>query len=112
MEIRKPHDLSDRKQDNPEPRAKIPAVDRKHEERGIGSVRAGRPDDLDANVLETERIKHCAAFQSSSFASLQAALRAGIAVGLLPNSSVGDGLQVLTKADGFADPDRGLAKVR
>ena len=41
------------------------------------------------------------AFQSSSFTSLQSALRAGIAIGLLPKSSVGSGLRILTEKDGM-----------
>ncbi|MEM8836673.1 MAG: LysR family transcriptional regulator [Pseudomonadota bacterium] len=59
--------------------------------------------DLPAKVLDAAARAHRVAFQSSSFTSLQASLRAGLAVGLLPQSCVGDGVQVLTKADGFPE---------
>jgi|GEM_PF-4123224 len=52
-------------------------------------------------VLDEHKINHRFAFQSGSFAGLQAALRAGIAIGLLPKSCLGDGLQILTKAHGL-----------
>ncbi len=57
--------------------------------------------DLPIKVLDTAGRRHTVSFQSGSFTSLQAALRAGIAVGLLPKSCVGDGLQILTEAEGF-----------
>ena len=56
---------------------------------------------LPMKVLDAANIQHRVSFQSGSFASLQAALRAGIAVGLLPKSCIGDGLQILTEAEGF-----------
>ncbi|MEO1194270.1 MAG: LysR family transcriptional regulator [Pseudomonadota bacterium] len=59
--------------------------------------------DLPKKVLDAAGRQHRVAFQSSSFASLQAALRAGFAVGLLLKSCVGDGLQVLTAAEGFPE---------
>ncbi len=59
--------------------------------------------DLPVKVLDAAGRQHRVAFQSSSFASLQAALRAGFAVGLLPKSCVGDGLKELTEVDGFPD---------
>lgn len=43
------------------------------------------------------------AFRSSSFASLQAAIRAGFAVGVLPASCVCEKMAVLSKAEGFPD---------
>lgn len=57
--------------------------------------------DLPMQLLDAQKRKHRIAFQSSSFTSLQAALRSGIVIGLLPKSSLGDGLQILTEADGL-----------
>ncbi|MEP1611874.1 MAG: LysR family transcriptional regulator [Roseobacter sp.] len=57
--------------------------------------------DLPIKALDRAGRQHRVSFQSSSFTSLQAALRAGIAVGLLPKSCVGDGLRILTEEDGF-----------
>lgn len=59
--------------------------------------------DLPIEALNRAGWTYRVAFQSSSFTSLQAALRAGSAVGLLPRSSVGDGLEVLTAAEGFPE---------
>jgi DNA-binding transcriptional LysR family regulator len=41
------------------------------------------------------------AFRSSSFASLQAAIRAGFAIGVLPASCVCEKMSILTEANGF-----------
>jgi len=60
--------------------------------------------DLPVKLLDQSGVKHRVAFQSSSFTSLQAALRSGIAVGLLPRSCMNDGLAILTEADGFPKP--------
>lgn len=60
--------------------------------------------DLPKNLLNGVNREYTIAFQSSSFTSLQAALRAGIAIGILPKSSVGDGLQVLSEAEGLPKP--------
>ncbi len=57
--------------------------------------------DLPKQLLDRQGRKYRIAFQSSSFTSLQAALRAGVAVGLLPKPCVGDGLQILAEADGL-----------
>ncbi|MEP4195749.1 MAG: LysR family transcriptional regulator [Aliishimia sp.] len=57
--------------------------------------------DLPKQLLDAHGRKHRIAFQSGSFTSLQAALRAGVAIGLLPKSSVGDGLQILAESDGL-----------
>ncbi|MDA8587096.1 LysR family transcriptional regulator [Rhodobacteraceae bacterium] len=57
--------------------------------------------DLPIKALDSAGREHSIAFQSGSFTSLQAALRAGLAVGLLPKSCVGDGLQILSEGDGF-----------
>lgn len=57
--------------------------------------------DLPKQLLETQRQKYRVAFQSGSFTSLQAAIRAGFAIGLLPKSCLGEGLQILTEADGL-----------
>jgi len=43
------------------------------------------------------------AFRSSSFASLQAAIRAGFAVGTLPVSCICEKMSILKKTDGFPD---------
>lgn len=60
--------------------------------------------DLPRKLLDSTRRQHTIAFQSSSFTSLQAALRAGFAIGLLPKSCVVDGLQILTETEGFPEP--------
>lgn len=57
--------------------------------------------DLPKSLLDEHGRTHRVAFESASFTSLQAALRAGIAIGLLPKSCVGPGLQILTEADGL-----------
>lgn len=57
--------------------------------------------DLPMNALDGQGRKYTIAFQSGSFTSLQAALRAGFAIGLLPKSCVGEGLQILGEADGW-----------
>jgi len=57
--------------------------------------------DLPKQLLDAQGRKHRISFQSSSFTSLQAALRAGVAIGLLPKSCVGYGLQILTVTDGL-----------
>jgi DNA-binding transcriptional LysR family regulator len=59
--------------------------------------------DLPMKTLDEAGIKHRAAFQSSSFASLQAALRSGVAVGILQEQSLTEELRAFTKADGFPD---------
>lgn len=60
--------------------------------------------DLPKQLLDKERIKHRIAFQSGSFTSLQAALRAGVAIGLLPKSCLGEDLQILSEEDGLPTP--------
>jgi DNA-binding transcriptional LysR family regulator len=60
--------------------------------------------DLPKQLLDAQGQKHRVAFQSGSFTSLQAALRAGIAIGLLPKSCLGDGLQILNETDGLPPP--------
>ncbi|WP_120501244.1 LysR family transcriptional regulator [Roseovarius sp. EL26] len=57
--------------------------------------------DLPKQLLDAQGRKHRIAFQSGSFTSLQAALRAGVAIGLLPKSCVCDGLQILAESDGL-----------
>ncbi|MBN9668911.1 LysR family transcriptional regulator [Roseibium aggregatum] len=59
--------------------------------------------DLPADVLRKAGRDHCIAFRSGSFSSLKAALRSGLAVGLLPQSCVSEGLTILTNVDGFPD---------
>lgn len=57
--------------------------------------------DLPMSALDKARRPHRVAFQSGSFTSLQAALRAGFAVGLLPKSCLGESLQTLSITEGF-----------
>lgn len=57
--------------------------------------------DLPIKTLNAAGRTHTVTFRGGSFASLQAALRAGFAIGILPRSCIGDDLQVLTEADGF-----------
>lgn len=57
--------------------------------------------DMPMKALDKAGVPYRIAFQSSSFTSLQSALRAGIAIGLLPKSSVGSGLRILTEKDGM-----------
>lgn len=59
--------------------------------------------DLPADALGNIGKEYRVSFQSSSFTSLKAALRAGIAVGLLPKSSLSEDLQTLTENEGFPD---------
>ena len=59
--------------------------------------------DLPIKALDAANIKYEIAFRSSSFSSLQAALRAGFAVGLLPKSSVTADFEVLTRKHGFPE---------
>ena len=57
--------------------------------------------EMPMKALEKAGLPYRIAFQSSSFTSLQAALRAGFAIGLLPKSSVRGGLKILTEKDGL-----------
>ncbi|MEM6577638.1 MAG: LysR family transcriptional regulator [Pseudomonadota bacterium] len=59
--------------------------------------------DLPATTLTKAGRAHNVVFQSSSFTSLKAAVRSGLAVGILPRSCVNEGLRVCTNADGFPD---------
>lgn len=59
--------------------------------------------DLPADVLAAKAQAYNVVFQSSSFTSLKAALRSGLAIGILPKSSVTDDLVVLNRKDGFPD---------
>ena len=59
--------------------------------------------ELPKKSLDANGRHYRVAFQSSSFTSLQAALRSGIAVGLLPRSTIGVGLQILSAKDGFPE---------
>lgn len=59
--------------------------------------------DLPIRHLESAGRNHTVAFRSSSFSGLQSALRAGLAIGVLPLSCVSDGLQTLGREDGFPD---------
>ncbi len=57
--------------------------------------------DLPAAALQEAGREFRIAFQSSSFTSLKAAIRAGLAVGLLPKSSLSEDFYLLTETDGF-----------
>lgn len=57
--------------------------------------------DLPVRALQEAGRAHEVVFKSSSFASLQAAVRAGVAVSILPVSALDGGVTVLTEADGF-----------
>lgn len=57
--------------------------------------------DLPVQALDAVGRKHRVAFQSSSFTGLQAALRAGLAIGVLPKSCLCEDLDVLSERDGF-----------
>ncbi|MEM9707462.1 MAG: LysR family transcriptional regulator [Pseudomonadota bacterium] len=59
--------------------------------------------DLPSEALKKSGRDFRIAFQSGSFTSLKAALRSGLAVGLLPGSCVDDALVTLKKKDGFPD---------
>lgn len=62
--------------------------------------------ELPMKLLDKSGVKYRVAFQSGSFTSLQAALRSGIAVGLLPISSINEGLVELTDAHRFPRPPK------
>ena len=57
--------------------------------------------DLAADALNDAKIPFRVAFKSSSFASLKAAIRAGLGVGIMPRHSVEPAMRVLGHADGF-----------
>lgn len=59
--------------------------------------------DLPKSALNNAGRAYHIAFQSSSFTSLKAALRSGLAVGILPGSSICEGLVPLTRKEGFPD---------
>lgn len=62
--------------------------------------------DLPIKALEGEGRDYTIAFRSSSFASIQAAIRSGIAIGILPGTCVTEGIQRLACADGFPELPR------
>lgn len=57
--------------------------------------------DLPITALDAIERDYQIAFRSSSFASIQAAIRAGFAIGVLPLSCVCKNMTILTPADGF-----------
>ena len=57
--------------------------------------------DLPVKALEEQQRDYAVAFKSASFGSLRAAIRAGFAVGVLPQSCVTESVRVLSKAEGF-----------
>lgn len=59
--------------------------------------------DLPSKSLDAIGREYRVAFRSSSFTSLQAAIRAGFAIGVLPASCIGDDIVALTGADGLPD---------
>ncbi|GKX34147.1 MAG: LysR family transcriptional regulator [Rhizobiaceae bacterium MnEN-MB40S] len=58
---------------------------------------------LPTDALDAAGRGYTIAFRSSSFASLQAAIRAGFAIGVLPEYCLGSGLTALSKNDGFPE---------
>ncbi len=59
--------------------------------------------DLPTKSLDAAGRPYTVAFRSSSFASIQAAIRAGFAIGALPASCLSDGTKALSPKDGFPD---------
>ncbi|MEM7121887.1 MAG: LysR family transcriptional regulator [Pseudomonadota bacterium] len=57
--------------------------------------------DLPANALDAIKRPWRRAYVSENFASAQAAMRAGLAVGVTPLSAVDDAMKVLSQSDGF-----------
>ncbi len=57
--------------------------------------------DLPINALEKCNRSYFVAFKSSSFSSLKSAIRAGFAIGVLPESCLENGMRQLTTRDGF-----------
>lgn len=59
--------------------------------------------DLPIKSLETVGRDYSIAFRSSSFVSLQAAVRSGFAIGVLPASCLNKEIEKLSQTDGFPD---------
>lgn len=59
--------------------------------------------DLPIDALNSIGRDYKIAFRSSNFSSLRAAIQAGFAIGILPASTVGENMIVLSKADGFPE---------
>ncbi len=57
--------------------------------------------DIPTNALEKARRPWTLAYSSESFASLRAAIRAGLAVGVVPRSTMDDSMRALTEQEGF-----------
>ena len=57
--------------------------------------------DIPINALDSVGRPWKLAYSSESFASVRAAIRAGLAVGVLPQNVLEDTMRVLTKRDGF-----------
>ncbi|MEO9652256.1 MAG: LysR family transcriptional regulator [Roseobacter sp.] len=57
--------------------------------------------DLPTSALRSAGREYSIVFRSSSFSALQAAINAGLAVGILPASCMGSDLQALTPKEGF-----------
>jgi DNA-binding transcriptional LysR family regulator len=57
--------------------------------------------DIATDALEASAIAYRVAFRSSSFASLKAAIRAGIGVGIMPKSNLDPAMRVVGQNDGF-----------
>ena len=57
--------------------------------------------DLAVKALEEQQRDYTVAFKSASFGSLRAAIRAGFAIGVLPQSCVTESLRKLSRAEGF-----------
>lgn len=57
--------------------------------------------DLPTDVLKSAGREYSIVFRSSSFSGLQAAINAGLAIGILPASCMGSDLHALTPKEGF-----------
>ncbi|MEM6934669.1 MAG: LysR substrate-binding domain-containing protein, partial [Pseudomonadota bacterium] len=62
--------------------------------------------DLPAAALDAIGREYEVAFRSSSFSSIQSAIRSGFAVGILPETCVTDEVTVLSRNDGFPELPR------
>ncbi|MEM1045390.1 MAG: LysR family transcriptional regulator [Pseudomonadota bacterium] len=59
--------------------------------------------DLPIDALEKRNRTYLVAFKSSSFSSLKSAIRAGFAIGVLPESCLENGMRRLAPKDGFPE---------
>lgn len=57
--------------------------------------------DIPSNALDSVGVKWKVAYSSESFASIKSAIRAGLAIGVLPQSVLETSMAMLTEVDGF-----------